>query len=273
MKHIYSLALFCIMLCSCNQNPKHPQADLINQEASTNMDERSILRYADSIDNNLTNLDKHVSLVYDDQSKTMFVEQYSQFGKPLLYIEHIDEAAVATSLRKFYFKSDSLILVKEHMVTTTQAGGQLISDTQSYLRNNTLFNIKMRKAGNESELKSLPFADTGTADQKSINYREMVKTLAAAAHGHNEYEMIFDHLANYSNAEYIVLKSKEQNNYTANVLIKERDALIDSLGTSAPLFKDKELNFTWKVENKEAVYVPVEVVSETSETSARGLKR
>jgi hypothetical protein len=235
------------------------------------MDEQSILQFADSVNQKLPGFDLHTSMLFMNDKSMLYVDRYTQYANPVLFIEHSEEGNSQSVLRKYYFKNDSLIFVYEREHTRT-ASGEMITDRRSYFRNNTLFKKESRTAEKAAELQTMVYKDADKMHETSLteDYKSKINTLADAAAGRNQFEMVFDQVSNYSNAEYLILKSKEQNNYTAKIRIKQRDALIDSLHTMPELFKDEKLNLAWKVEDKEAVYIPT---ATGSVTSASGLNK
>lgn len=263
-------ALLALLIYGCNQASKHPQAGLTGPSASTEMNEKSILHFADSIDHRLQDLDLHTSMIYMNENSRLYVDRYSLYGKPALFVEHSEEGNAQNTLRKYYFKNDSLIFVYARK-TNRIANEVIISDERSYFRNNILFKTEQRSAETAEDLKTMSYTDTikKSENAPTVNERDKIDMLVDAAAGQNQFKMVFDQLSNYSNGIYIVLKSSEQNSYITKVLVKQRDALIDSLETMPGLFKGEKLHFTWKIEDNEAIYVP----DKPGVTSARGLNR
>ena len=64
MRNSVLLFLLSILFFSCQQGPKHPQAELLSQQSPTAMNQQEIIQYADSIEAGLGVLDKAVSLIY-----------------------------------------------------------------------------------------------------------------------------------------------------------------------------------------------------------------
>ncbi|NQX40375.1 hypothetical protein SAMN05421820_105255 [Pedobacter steynii] len=266
-----SYILFCLpalfTIFSCSQQPKHPQADLISQSAATAMTDKTIGVLADSIDANLSQLEKQSSLVYLQGEQSMYAERYSANGKAILYVEHRDNGLINSQTKKYYFKNDSLILVQENKKTNND-----YTDTRIFLRNNIAFRKEQRKANAASVLQTKPYLSLKSIKDnttKEEDYKQNIRTLDEAIAGNNQYEMLFDQFIDIPGENIIQLKSKAQNGYTASILVKEPDAFIDSLKSNSQSFRNEKLNFKWKVEDKEAVYVPVAA----KVTSAKGLNK
>lgn len=81
--------------------------------------------------------------------------------------------------------------------------------------------------------------------------------------------MYFEQFIDIPEESIIQLKGSGPNGYTANVMVRTADALIDSLQRQPTVFKNEKLNFKWEITDKEAVYVPVG----SSMTSAKGLNK
>lgn len=241
-------------LLSCNQfKADHPQANLNDENKSTNLTSQSVLAFKDSVDKNLHQLHKKQSLVYMLGDLSFYVEQYGDS----LFIEHAYNGAESNSIKKYYFKNDSLILY--------QTGNELVNDEgivlkeeRTYLRNHTVFKKDSRTATSVSSLKSLPFIEV-SLNEKAIpdhTFLENVNTLKNVIDGNDKFDMVFESIRTYPDSRYITLRSKEPNSYSASILVKERDSFIDSLLNYPILFKDKKLNFKWEVVDREAIYLP-----------------
>lgn len=269
MKTTYLVFSFSALLgmCGCSQQPKHPQADLISQSAATAMTDKTIGILADSIDANLSQLEKQSSLVYLQGEQSMYAERYSSNGKAILYVEQRDNGLINSHTIKYYFKNDSLILVQENKKTNND-----YTDTRIFLRNNIAFSKEQRKANSASGLQTKPYLSLKSIKDQTVkedDYKQNIRALDEAIAGSNQYEMLFDQFIDIPGENIIQLKSKAQNGYTASILVKEPDAFIDSLKADPQSFRNEKLNFKWKVEDKEAVYVPVAA----KVTSAKGLNK
>ncbi|RQO67519.1 hypothetical protein DBR43_23600 [Pedobacter sp. KBW06] len=269
MKTAYLVFSFSALLgiSGCNQQPKHPQADLISQSAATAMTDKTIAVLADSIDANLAHLEKQSSLVYLQGEQSMYAERYSSNGKAILYVEQRDNGLINSQTKKYYFKNDSLILVQENKKINND-----YTDTRIFLRNNIAFSKEQRKANSASALPAKPYLSLKSIKDNTVkedNYQQNIRTLDEAIAGSNQYEMLFDQFIDIPGENIIQLKSKAQNGYTASILVQEPDAFIDSLKSNPQSFRNEKLNFKWKVEDKEAVYVPVAA----KVTSAKGLNK
>ncbi|WP_379087968.1 hypothetical protein [Pedobacter sp. UC225_65] len=271
MKSVYFLITIGIFstLMGCKQfKADHPQAGL-GDEHATDLTAKSILHYADSIDKSLNVLEKTTSLVYMLGDLSFYVEKYSLHNKPILMVEHAFNGGISNNLKKYYLRNDSLIFETMNNQLSNE-DGNVFKQSRTYLRNNTIFRIEDRSASAETEIKSLPFVNlplsqNNTTDQSHL---EDVKTLADMINGTDKFDMVFESITTYPDSRYIVLRSRLQNNYTASILVNQKDAFIDSLLNKPIDFKDQKLKINWVIKDQEAVYVPV-----ANNTSANGLKR
>jgi len=271
MKSVYFLILIGIFstLLGCKQfKADHPQAGL-GDEHATDLTAKSILHFVDSIEHNLTLFDKTTSLVYMLGDLSFYVEKYSSNNQPVLLIEHAFDGGISNNLKKYYFKNDSLIFeALRNQVSNDD--GNVFKESRTYLRNNTVFRIEERTASAETEIRSLPFVNIPLSQNLSSDQSHLdnIKTLNDIVNGTDKFEMVFEGITTYPDSRYIMLRNKIQNNYTAGILVKEKDAFIDSLLNKPIDFKDQKLKLAWVIKDREAVYVPV-----ASNTSANGLKR
>ncbi len=271
MKSVYFLIIIgiCGSLLSCKQfKSDHPQATLGSAHA-TDLTAKDILHYADSIDKNLGHFKKESSLVYMLGDLSFYVDQYSNNQQAVLLVEHAFNGGLSDRLKKYYFKNDSLILETSNNQMSNEEGN-VLKETRTYLRNNTIFRIEDRTASGETAIQSLPFVNvplslTANTDQEHL---ENVKTLHQIVTGSDKFDMVFESITTYPDARYLILRSKIQNSYTASILIEKKDPLIDSLLNEPMVFKNQKLPFKWIIRDREAVYVPV-----ANNTSASGLKR
>ncbi|WP_316790996.1 hypothetical protein [Pedobacter frigoris] len=271
MKVHYILFLLIVGLAfGCNQGTKHPQADLINKNSTEALTDTAIVRLADSIDKNQQQMERQYSLVYQTKDEDIYVERFTWNGIPQLLIEHIKNEGLSSITRKYYFKDNSLILIKESRMLM-KSGGTVFADKRTYLRNNISFKQDARIGHSLAELQRMSFADAKQVNtsNNTEDYTKKIDLLNQAVEGSNNFEMIFDRFISTPDTKYILLKGKIPGDYSATILVNENDALTDSLINDPSLFKDRKLNVKWKIENDEALYVPVAA----KVTSASGLKR
>lgn len=248
------LFLISATLISCNPfQSDHPQANLSDDHKTTDLTAKSILIFKDSIDNNLAQLHKKQSLVYMLGDLSFYVEQYGDS----LYVERAYSGAESNSLKNYYFRNDSLILYQTRNELINE-DGVIFKDERTYLRNHTVFKKDTRTAGSAAALKTLPFLDLSLEENVSPDkiYLDNVASLKNILSGRDKFDMVFESIRTYPDSRYITLRSKEPNSYSSSILVKERDAFIDSLLNYPILFKDKKLNFKWQIIDREAVYVP-----------------
>lgn len=263
-------ALSLFLFQACNHQPKHPQAEITAGEGATGMTDKSILLFSASVDRNINHFKKEFSLVYSSGDLSMYAEKYSQHGDGMLYKMFSSNGTLTETVKSYYFKNDSLILVKEQ-TKLVNALGQLLKNQRSFLRNNIAFKIETRKASSEQALRTLPYLLVQPTAQKYPieNYMEEVKSMNDAIKGTDKFDMVFQQINTYPDFWEILLKSKNPGNFTASVHVKNKDLFIDSLLDMPSLFKEEKLNLRWNIADREAIYVPVA----DTVTSASGLKR
>ena len=271
MKSVYFLILAGLFSTIFGCNPfksDHPQA-AIPDEYDTNLTAKTILQYADSVDKSIPKFIKKSSLVYLLGDLSFYVEKYTNNGEAVLMIEHANNGGNNKSLKKYYFKNDSLVLEKSSTDLPNDEG-KILKDIRTYLRSNTVFKVENRTASSISAINSLPFIDIPLSQNKTPDqsYLANIKSLNDVVNGNDKFEMVFENITTYPDSRYIILRSKIQNSYMASILVKERDVFIDSLLNDPINFKDQKLNLKWEIKDHEAIYVPV-----ANNTSASGLNR
>lgn len=256
MKSVWYLLIICSIF-SCNPfKPDHPQAEMSDPHA-TSLTAENISKYAESVDQQMPNYTKSTSLVYLLGDVTFYVERFMLNNQTVLLVENAFNGGNSKSIKKYYFKNDSLVLQATSSEITNDEG-KIFKNVRTYVRSNTIFKIENRTASALATLQSLPFIDVPlsqntTADQTMLNE---VATLHQVVNGTDKFDMVFENITTYPDARYIMLKSKIQNSYMASILVKEKDALIDSLLNDPINFKDQKLNLVWVIQDHEAVYVP-----------------
>eukprot|EP01132_Coremiostelium_polycephalum_P013434 gene13434-16371_t len=250
MKFLYALLLspFCV-LYSCNLKSSHPQADIAQDPAATAMNEKIISHYADSLDK----------------------KQYEFNGKTVLLSVYEDNGALKNTRKKYYFKNDSLILVRSSSIQDAGTS-PILKDSVSYLRNHTVFKITFRSAASQAQLKATPFHSLATDQKKNAEtYLQQVDLLKDAIQQQNQFEMVFESINGAPDEKYLILKSKTDAVYEASVLLTDKDALIDSLQTDPLKFKGEKIHLNWTIKDKQAIYVPVASKTDTSVSFSKTL--
>lgn len=267
---LFYAAFTFLLFHGCNFKSKHPQAEIADEAGDTGMNDKSILRFSAGIDRHISNFKKEYSLVYVSGDLSMYAEKYSRYSNGMLYRTFSANGTTSDMVKSYYFKNDSLILVKESS-RYLNGEGEVLKDTRTYLRNNITFKIDSRSASSPEAILNLPYLNVPPSDNKypTENYANDIKAMNDAIAGTDKFEMVFQNITTYPDSRYIILKSKHPGNYTASILVKNNDPLIDSLVNMTSVFKDEKLHFKWAIVDKEAVYVPV---ADTI-TSARGLNK
>lgn len=265
--NLYGAVGLLLLLSSCQQKPKHPQARMINQSSATALDDQAVIAFAEDIEHDKDNLKKLSSLVYTRGQENFFVEQYfNDHGDQVLVAHQQTMPSMEESSKRYYFRNDSLVLVTtntQHIVGNEQS----FEESRTYLRNYTVFKRESKVANSAAALNTSAFApvEAGPAE----DYKASVTRLFDALQRKNEFELVFDKITRFPDASFISLKSLNPNGYTAQVELQSTDAFVDSLMRGPVHFKDNKINFNWKVEDMRAIYVP----SGSTSTSASGLNR
>ncbi|MGF1922796.1 MAG: hypothetical protein ACQUHE_01355 [Bacteroidia bacterium] len=248
------IGLISATLVSCNPfKADHPQANLSDENKTTDLTAQSVLTYKDSIDKNVSQLSKTQSLVYMLGDLSFFVEQYGN----VLFVEHAYNGAESNSIKKYYFRNDSLVLYQSRTELVNEES-IAFKDERTYMRNHTVFKKDGRTAVSADALKSLAFIDIPLSENNipDKSYLDHVTALKNILSGTSKFAMVFESIRTYPDTQYITLRNNEPNSYTASILVKERDNFIDSLINFPILFKDRKLDIIWEVVDREAVYVP-----------------
>jgi hypothetical protein len=272
MKNTFLLCIGLMMLTfqSCNYfKSKHPQAGLA-EDGSTEMTDKSILQFTAGTDKDLNKFIKEISLVFSTGDLSMYVEKYSMFNGAKLYKTFTTNGITSEIVKSYYFKNDSLILIKEKSKLRNEEG-EVFHNVRTYMRNNIIFKIDSRTARSSEAIQKLPYLIVQPAGNKypAESYTDDIKVLDDAVNGVDKFALVFDNITTYPEYHYINLKSATTGNYKSAILVQTRDSFIDSLLTVPSMFKDQKLKIKWKIVDREAVYVPV---ADTT-TSASGLNR
>lgn len=262
-------AVFLFILsffCSCRQGGKHPQADLINKNATEGLTAQEIITYADSVDAGANSMEKSESLIYQTGASSFRVEEYFFQGKPIILVKFLSNEGVSGNSEKYYFKDDSLILIKQNSKKMEDRSVVFVNK-RIYIRKNIPFMEEMRTAPSYTLVNSLPFAEIKNGGLLTTNYQDSVQILNDALAGRNSFEMVFDQFIPGKDLSTILLKSKIPGGYSASLNVNQKDGFIDSLTKDPSLFRDQKLHLKWKIDNNEVSYVPVNV------TSASGLNK
>jgi len=265
------IGIFLFVLQSCNYfKSDHPQAGLPGEDGATGITDNSIRAFSATIDRNLANYKKQYSLIYMSGDLSLYAEKYSAYNDGMLYKTYTANGNTSNTLKSYYLKNDSLILVKEESKIMSD-GKEIYKDTRTYLRNNVTFKIDSRTASSAAALATLPYLLVQATDNRypEEDYASEIKSMNDAIAGTDKFQMVFDNITTYPDAHYITLKGKSPNNYRASLLVSGRDSFIDSLLNFPSIFKDEQLKLRWKIKDMEAVYVPVDSTS----TSASGLNK
>ncbi|MHA4894272.1 hypothetical protein ACXZ1K_05920 [Pedobacter sp. PWIIR3] len=266
MKTTTFLLIILSVFNACTQGSKHPQADLINKSTGEGLSPQQIILYADSIDASLNAMEKSVSLIYIAGESSFHVERYSFQGMPTMLVKYTGNEGISGNSEKYYFKDDSLILIKKNSKLMKDRNIVFTND-RIYLRKNIPFLEDQKTASSAEKLLPIPFKEIKTDQLNAINFQDSVQFLNDAIAGRNRFEMVFDQFIPGSDAASLLLKSKIPGGYTASLNVIQKDAFIDSLQQDPSLFRNQKLNLKWNIVNNEAVYVPVKV------TSASGLNK
>lgn len=261
MKGFFILApLLLLIISGCNEQPKHPQANLIKQASATSMTDKSIIEFTDSLNAAMPTFDKETSLIYQKDGVSMYVEKYSRNGKPLLYVQHLNNASISNNLKSYYFKNDSLILIRESLSNTKDTPPSY-TESRTYLRNNIVFKKDYHKASSLAALKRQPYTAPSTAKtnpEEVTDYTKLIAELDQMLMGTGPFELFFDQIISLPEERTIQLKSKDRNGYSANIVVNQVDIFIGDLLRNSSKYKNTPLKLKWKIVDQEAVYIPAD---------------
>ncbi|WP_316779249.1 hypothetical protein [Pedobacter antarcticus] len=271
-KLLSGLAIILLLFSSsCKYfRSSHPQADILSDEAATNLNDKTILNFAAGVDRELPKFRKQYSLIYTSGDLSVYTEKFSDYNNSMLYRIYSNNGSLSSSVKSYYFRADSLMLIREKSKFMNQ-DAELFRDSRTYLRNGIVFGMDTRTASSADALRTLPFLPLSAAELKTRenNFEDEIKGMDDALTGKDKFEMVFDNIATYPDARFIMLKSKSRSNYKAAILVEQKDTFIDSLLNYPGKFRDTQLKFKWVIEDKQAVYVPVSATN----TSASGLNK
>lgn len=261
------------LLSSCqNFKSDHPQSQLVGQSSETSMTAESVIAFAEDIEHSKDNLKKLSSLVYQRGQEKLFVEHYFNDHGDQVYIENQQpESTMERSSRRFYLKNDSLVLVTENKIESGSTG-KVYLESRTYLRNYTVFKREAKSASNLSALTASAYQEQDIK-LETADYKTDMARLRDALNRSGDFKLVFDKITEYPDASFMELKNKSPNGYTATVELQSKDAFIDSLKRDPLHFRENKLNFNWKVEGMDAIYVPSGSPSVSISTSASGLNR
>ena len=263
----YALLLLATIAAACTTKPKHPQSQLLNQYAASPETDQSINYYADSLDKQVNNLERQQSMVYHLAEQSVYIEKFNWNGKAVMYTQYLNNEGISEKTTKYYLKNDSVLLIKENL-KKHQGQADLFEEKHIYIRNQTPFKTTQRFSDSFSGLQAKRFADL-KGPVPAIDFQTDLSSLNDALKGVNKFDMVFDQFISTPEGDFLLLKSKIPGGYSSSIRVNEKDPLIDSIQNEPAFFKDAKLNISWKIADREAVYVPVG----SRVTSANGLKR
>lgn len=262
-KNISLYLLVSILFFACNTGPKHPQA---LADSSHIENEPSILAFADSIDAARGLAEHQSSIIYQTAQNSFYIDKFSLNGRPASYTEHSVTPGIAERTSSYYFKNDSLVLVRDH-IKRTKEPVTVFEEKRSYLRNGVTFKTEKRLATSDAQLRKAAFKEI--KNPETVDYRAAISDLDDALSGSNKFEMVFEELITAADGQFISLKSKLPGSYSSSVRLTVPDDFTDSLQRFPELFKNTKLSLRTEIKDNESVYVPVA----RRVTSASGLNR
>lgn len=239
-----------LLIFSCDKlQPDHPQAG-IKVVASQPLNEADINSYADSINSTLDQFEKQESLVFSRGDRSFSVVKYVKNGEPVLYIEKGDSGEYEASEKRYYLHEGRLVLYTEKNKSFTSPTP--VSYLCSYFRNNILFYTKRKTATDEIQLKSSSFAETEPS--RKDQYLDIVGLENALKQNH-DFNLVFEGIAEYPKAKYLILSRNGLNTYRAALRVDSEDDLIHELATNPDRYAGSKLDLTWKInKDNEAIY-------------------
>ncbi|MGY4385248.1 hypothetical protein ACVWYN_002286 [Pedobacter sp. UYP24] len=266
MKATTFLLVILWVFSACKQSNRHPQAELINKNTTESLSTQQIILYADSIDESLKSMENYVSLIYINGESSFHVKKYSSQGKPTMLVKYTGNEGLSGNSEKYYFKQDSLILIKQNSKLTKDRE-IIFSNKRVYIRKNIPFLEEIKTASSVDALKPISFKEIKNNNLNTMNFQDTIQVLNDALAGKNSFELVFDQFIPGVEVGSLLLKSKIPGGYSANLNVHQKDDFIDSLAQYPSLFRNEKLKLKWTLINNNAVYVPVKL------TSASGLNK
>lgn len=238
--------ILSVLVLSCG-SPKsdHPQADRESPQAM--LTKQQLLHYKDSINSITGQLDKQQSLIYSRDDNSFFVTRYSSHGNPLLYIKKSRNNEYDSIEERYYIHNNNLVLYLKNSRGLTSE--ETITE-RDFFRNNVLFHSEIQRSGVEDST-----SDTTIEKQKREKAADL-QLLDQALSQTGRFNLVFEGIADYPQARYLILSRDELNAYRAAILLENEDELAKELVSNPEKYKGRKLDLEWIIRNEEeAVYI------------------
>lgn len=240
------IIILIILAGSCSrQNPDHPQAE--KESAGVLLNKQQILNYKDSVNGLIGQLNKQQTLIYTLGDNSFYITRYSSNGEPLLYIKKSKNNEYDSMEERYYVHNNHLVLYSKNSREITS--GEILSE-QYFFRNNILFYSKSGQSDNDHTV-----PDTVIKEEREEKTADL-KQLEQALNQTGKFNLVFDGIADYPQARYLILSRNELHAYRAALLMENEDELAEELISNPEKYKGRKLDLKWKIRNgEEAVYI------------------
>lgn len=250
LRYLFTVPVALIILTSCNRNSKRTLLVLPTKQ-ETLAREMVILAYADSINNHLPTFLKHESLFYYLGENAFYVTKYHDLDqKNIVYIKHNHIGKTKIIEQIYYIRNGQTVLVE----TTKKSKQSNLADTiKTYFYNQAAWmpQSEIQLAGY-----NLALFNTENTVLNSFNWLQEIKVMEDALKQQGNFELVFEDIAEYPKAKYIILSQDKINTYRAPIKIEKEDALVTELRSNPERFRGRKLLITCEVRDKnEAIYV------------------
>lgn len=245
----YFILLITLSLAACNKNTDQVKSSL--NSAAAQVLKENILAYADSINNLPESAIKQESLIYSLGDYSFHVSRYIRKSEICLYIEHGKSGDYGYTEKRYYMKDGQVALLL-HNSKNTQVYLPFKTERRFY-KNGQIVYSDRREARTRKELSLLQFQQNEVPSEDIVY--DMNK-LNDAIYQRGSFDLVFDGIAQFPKAKYLILSKKNFNAYRAPILVEKKDEFIEALFSDPEKYKGRKLKITWALrEPNEAIYV------------------
>ena len=233
---IVGLLVICLLLIFSGE--KYPVESIAKSQQS--FSKTAIRDYVGSVDKQLKDASKQASLVYSLNNYSFQVLKYSLNGKPILYIEKTVDGETGKSEKRYYLKDNKLAYYTEELKPGNFARPYI--STKAYFRNNALFYAEQRSALSDSSLKEVGFQETDLSKKDQFSDLALLED---ALNQKGPFNLVFNGIADYPKAKYIILSGSNYNSYRAPIRVDSEDEFVHELSTNAYHYRGEKLEIDY----------------------------
>lgn len=205
--------------------------------------------YADSLNHILHTFKKTSSLLYTNDDQAFRVSRFSYNNEPVLYVEYSRSALLGITEKRYYLKDKNLVLFTENSIVTNTNRPYI--STKAYFKNNALFLSEQRSAASRAGLTTARFQKTVLKNEGQFS--DMAR-FEDAIDQEGEFNLVFQGIAEYPKAKYIILGRDNYSAYRAPIRVKAEDEFIRELCTNIYQYHGSKLDINWKPNGADEVY-------------------